>query len=343
MANQPNQFNARSDAAAQALKATMKDARTGEQVKPRGVPVDADGQPARPLPPEGSYARMAIERQRREAAANRPDLQHQLEQQPDVGQQTLPQGDPNAQQEQPQVADQLTPNVQRRFSELTQLIRQKDQELQQQLVTSKQLQESNAQTQKKLAEIEQRYQQLVQTNLETLDPDTRQQVLSDVRFQESMAEMESRLMAKFAPTIQSVANRAAQAELEAVAGKYTRFDLQVHGPLIEMFRERNPNCSVEQAFRAIAEPEELIGNQNGRAAAIPPVAIPRNGNAAPRYVPAEPKTTPEQELDQDRQRAFQLARSDKPEDKRFAGRAMDQFIKAKLGDKLPGQPNNRRG
>lgn len=333
-----NQFNARSDQAAHAIKATMKDARTGAQVQPRPVPVDQDGQPARPLPPEGSYARMAIEQQRQAAAANRPNLQQPVQASEEASVQ--PQGQPNGNpQEQPPEVDQLSPNVQRRFSELSTLLRAKDQELQQIKAQAQSLQ----QTQAKLAEAEQRYNSLVQQNLESLSPEDRQQVLSDVRMTEAMQAMETRLLAKVTPVLQGLQERTAQEDLSKLAAKYPGFNYEVHIPLIEIFRSRNPHCSVEQAFRAVAETEELQDGRSHRAAAPPPIAIQSNGNAAPRYVPIEPKTSPQQEIDELRQRAFALSRSDKPEDKRIAGRVMDEYLRKKMGDRLPGQPTQRRG
>jgi hypothetical protein len=342
MAPNNNQFNARSDQAALNLKAAMKDARTGAQIQPRPVPVDSDGQPARPLPPAGSYARMAIEQQRREAAANRPGLQDPV--QANAEMQVQPQQAPTVvQSEQPSEVDQLSPNAQRRFSEFSTLLRSKDQELQQIKAQAQQLQESSKQTQQKLAEMEQRYNTLIQQNLESLDPESRQQVLSDVRLTEALQAMETRLMARVSPVLQTMQDRSTQEDLHRISQKYDGFSYEVHVPLIQMFREKNPHCSVEQAFRAIAEPEELQGGRQDRAAAIPPIATPQNGNAAPRYVPVEPKQTPEQELEMDRQRAFQLARSDKPEDKKIAGRAMDELLRKKLGNRLPGQSSQRRG
>lgn len=335
------QFNARADQAALALKGGMRD-RNGQPLQPRQVQVDANGQPARPLPPEGSYARQAIERQRAAAAArmNPQDDAGQLP--PDAGAPPQPQGLPPQNQE-PLVAPE-SPNVQRRFSELSSLLRQKDQELQQALARSRQLEESQAQTQARLAAIEQNYNQMVNQNLDALDPDTRMQVLQDARIQEALAGLESRIMGRISPVLDGVRQRTLQADLTRLAERYPGFSAEIHLPLIEMFREKNPNCSVEQAFRAVAEPEEL-GVGQARAPAIPPIAVPTPGNGAPRYVPTpDPnKLTPEQEIEQDRQRAFALARSEKPEDRRQAGRAMDELLRRKLDGRLPtGMPNYRR-
>lgn len=320
----------------------MKNAITGEPIKPRPVPVDSDGQPARPLPPAGSYARMAIERQRQEASANRPNLQDNVQVNTELPVQ--PQGQPAVNPpEQPSEVEQFTPNVQRRFSELSGLVRSKDQELQQVKAQAAQLQETQKQTQAKLAEIEKRYATLVEQNLQSLDPDTRQQVLSDARFTEMLQATEQRLLATISPILQGVQERSTQQDLNALSSKYPGFSYEVHVPLIQMYRERNPNSSVEQAFKAIAEPGELVGERQDRAAAIPPIAIPTNGNAAPRYVPEAPKTTPEQELNELRQRTFALSRSDKPEDRKQAQRLMDELLRRKHGNKLPGSATQRMG
>lgn len=340
---QESQFNARADSAALALKGRMRD-KDGNALQPRQVQVDANGQPAKALPPEGSYARQAIEHQRA-VAAQRATAQAQepLPQLP--VQEVNPQPPVLPQHDQPPQDNGISPNAQRRFSELTQLLRQKDQELQQALARSRQLEEGQAQTQARLAAIEQNYNQMVSQNLDALDPDTRSQVLQDARLQEVMGGLESRIMAKISPVLQTVRERTVQADLERLAGRYPGFSFEVHAPLIEMFREKNPHCSVEQAFRAVAEPEELFGSQQERAPAIPPIAMPSSGNAAPRYVPqTDPnQLTPEQEVERDRQRAFALARSDKPEDRRLVGRAMDDLLRRKLGGNLPqGMPNYRR-
>jgi hypothetical protein len=343
MTTQPtSHFNARSDQAALALKAGLRD-RDGNPLQSRQVQVDAQGNPARPLPPEGSYARMQIERQQAAAAARQnPQIPEQV--QPAASEAPMPQGQPQVPAD-PSVTE-TSPNAQRRFSELTALVRQKDQELQQALARSKQLEESNAQTQSRLQAIEQNYQNMVNQNLDALDPETRLQVLQEAKLQEAIGGMEARVMSRIAPVLDSFQQRAVQADLERLSRKYPGFAVEVHLPLIEMFREKNPHCSVEQAFRAVAEPEELFGNQQERAAAIPPpIAMPSQGNGIPRSVPQQvvDNTTPEKELEASRQRFMELARSSKPEDRRAAQHAADDFIRRKLGSRLPtGNTNYRR-
>lgn len=336
--NQPSQFSARSDQAALALKARMKD-RDGNPLQPRSVPVDADGQPARPLPPEGSYARQQIEAQRAAAAA-RMNPQEPVPTQPAANNGHEPPRQPQPQPvEQP--AQEVSPNAQRRFSELTATLRQREQALQQAEAKSRQLEESHAQLQARLQSVEQNYQKMIGQNLEALDPETRAAVMQDARLTELVAGLETRILQRIDPMLKTVRERTAQDDLSRLASKYPGFRLDTHLELIEIFREKNPNCSIEQAFRAIAEPEELALNQE-RAPAIPPIANPSPGNAAPRYVPQpEPRRlTPEEEVEIDRQRAFELARSSKTEDRRHTGRAFDALIKSKLQARLPKGPQN---
>jgi hypothetical protein len=319
----------------------MKD-RNGNPLQPRSVPVDADGQPARPLPPEGSYARQQIEAQRAAAAA-RMNPQQPVPTQP-AAQNGQPQGQPPQQPNAEPPAQDASPNAQRRFSELTATLRQREQALQQAEARSRQLEESHAQLQARLQSVEEGYKKVIGQNLESLDPETRAAVMQDARMTELVAGIESRLLQRIDPMLKSVRDRAAQDDLSRLATKYPGFRLDTHLELIEIFREKNPNCSIEQAFRAVAEPEELALNQD-RAPAIPPIAMPSPGNAAPRYVPQpDPKQlTPEQEVELDRQRAFKLARSTDTLDRRDAGRAMDQLLRSKLAARLPkGPPSYQR-
>ena len=338
---QPSNFSARADSAALALKGKLSEANRQlgrPEIQPRSVPVGPNGQPAAPLPPPGSYARQAIEQQRA-AAAQRQAAQLQTPQ--DLGQQPeeqlQPQGAVTGDQ-QPQDQNQLSPNAQRRFSELTNTLRQKDQELQQALARSKALEETQAQTQARLAAIEARFNSVVNQNLDSLDPETRQQVLQEAAIAESAAQIEQRVMQRVAPIVDRVTTQAIQAELVAVSQRYPAFSAEVHGPLIEMFRKQNPNCTIEQAFRAVAEPDELAMGRQGRAPAVPPIAIPQSVNSAPRYVPQpqQPQRTEADEVEELRVRAFRLAQSTAPDDRRIAGKAMDAYMAKKLGGSLPG-------
>lgn len=248
---------------------------------------------------------------------------------------TQPNGQPDAPPE-PPADQQLTPNAQERFGRLTQTLRQKDQELQATIARQRQADQAAAEAVARAEAAEQRYQQLVQQNLDHLDPESRAAVLQEARLQEAVGQMEGRLMGRLAPVLDRVQTRFAQADRVALSQKYEHYSPQVHDPLIDIFREQNPNCSLEQAFRAIAEPEELQVRK-GRAPTPPPIANPAPGNGAPRYVPpASQQTSAEQEIEEDRKRAYDLARSTKPQDRRYVGAAFDKLIRSKYGTNLPG-------
>ncbi len=282
----------------------------------------------------GTYARQIIERQRAETERQRAASDPQSDAPPQEQPEPSPDGQPPAGQ-QPPADPQSTPNAQRRFGELTQTLRQKDQELQALAAKQRQLEEAAAAERSRAEAAEARFQTMVQQNLENLDPETRQRVMQEAQLEEGLARMESRLMNKLAPVLDATRERFTQSDLDRVAARYTGFDITVHGPLIEMFRERNPNCSVEQAFRAIAEPDELVTSA-GRAPEIPPIANPAPGNRSPRYVPQhQPQSTVEQEVEEERKRAFELARTTNARDRRHVGPAFDRLIKAKLGNAIP--------
>lgn len=312
----------------------MKDSKTGQPLQQRSVPVDASGQPERPLPPVGSYARQIIERQRAATAQRRAQSDPQPDAPPDEQQGAHNNGQSDAPPGQP-ADQQLTPNAQQRFGQLTQTLRQKDQELQATIARQKQTEQEAADARRRAEAAEARYQQLVQQNLDHLAPEDRAAVLQEARLQESMGQLEERLMGRIAPVLNGVTERNAQADRAKLSDKYEAYDPQVHDQLIDIFRERNPHCSIEQAFRAIAEADELTVRR-GRAPAVPPIANPAPGNAAPRYVPTQTQqTSPEQEIEQDRQRAYELARSTKAADRRHVGPAFDRLIRSKLGNTLP--------
>ena len=236
----------------------------------------------------------------------------------------------------PQADQQLTPNAQRRFGELTQTLRSKDQELQAAVARQRQTEEAALAAAARAEAAEQRYNQMVQQNLDKLDPESRAAVLQEAQLQEGLANLERRLMGRIAPVLGTMQDQAAQADRGRLSQKYHGYNPQIHDPLIDVFREKNLNCSLEQAFRAIAEPEELSVRKE-RASTVPPIANPAPGNGAPRYVPSpSQQTSPEQEIEQDRQRAYQLARSTKPLDRRHVGAAFDKLIRDKLGNGLPG-------
>lgn len=313
----------------------MKDSKTGQPLQTRSVPVGEDGQPEKPLPPEGSYARQIIERNRAATAQARAAMNPQFDAPPEE-QPGAPNGQPSEQPE-PPADQQLTPNAQRRFGELSQTLRQKDQELQATLARQRQAEQAAIEAAHRAEAAETRYQQLVQQNLEHLPPEDRAAVLQEARLQETMGQLEQRLMGKIAPVLDGIQSRAAQADRSRLSQKYQGYNPQVHDQLIDVFRQSNPNCSIEQAFRAIAEPEELVVSA-GRAPAIPPIANPAPGNRAPRYVPsASQQSSPEKETEEDRERAFKLARSTNAQDRRHVGPAFDKLIRSKLGGTLPGQ------
>ena len=100
----------------------------------------------------------------------------------------------------------------------------------------------------------------------------------------------------------------------------------------------NPNCSVEQAFRAIATPEELAPGGGGRATVIPPTLPPGNGSPQPRYLPApNSEKDPVQQMRVDAARAAELARSADPEDHKRSQLLFAQNIADRLGGSIPGR------
>ena len=139
-------------------------------------------------------------------------------------------------------------------------------------------------------------------------------------------------MGQLMPKLQKVEQTNVQAEMMRLGEDYPAFDIQIHGPLMDMFRGKNPHCSIEQAFRAIAEPNELISRTVASAAAVPPVVPPGNMGARPRYQP-EPtqQSNPEAELVEEAQRIRKLRESTDPGEQKMGMNLVHEHLKRRLG------------
>jgi hypothetical protein len=341
---QPQQsaFNQRSDTAALALKGQLSQqlsAMTGQRVDlpPTPVQVNEHGQPvgSEQIPPEGSYARQAWEQQRAARAQQEALAQHQRATYP----QGQPQGPEAAQLDQPQEQhEQVSQRTQERISSLVSQLRQKDQDyatLQQQLqqrdATASELQAQYQASQNQLHSI-------MQEHLEHLDPDTRAQVLADARIKQAVALSEQRILHAVAPRLDALQVRNDQLEKVSLSGHYQGYDPGVHDHLIDEFRRQNPNCSIEQAFRAVATPEELRVGGARPANPPPPMVPPGNGAATPRYLPQQnSQPDPVEQMRMDAAEAARLARSLDPADQKRAQALFDKNLRDRLSGVLPGQ------
>jgi hypothetical protein len=297
------------------------------------VEVDKDGKPPAPLPPQGSYVRQALELDRR--AHQQPIGDQPVAGTPDqaLDGSMAPRLDPQRQPPPATAADD-SPRAQQRIQELVGQLRQRDQELQVALESGKKASETAQQFQTRLASLEQQHTQMLQANLDHLDPDTRMQVMQDARMSQRLDEFQQQILAKIQPQLRTLETQAARNEMQALSDRYPAFDLQIHGNLIDMFRGKNPHCSIEQAFRAVAEPEELITRNAARAQAVPLILPPGNGElAAARYAPSNDrnKLQPEDELVEESRRIAALRRDTDPAKQKEGMRLLDQHLKRRLG------------
>jgi hypothetical protein len=323
-------FNQRADTAALNLKDQLGrelSAQTGQQVvlPPTPVPVNDEGNPVGAPPPEGSYARQAYDQQQQQRA---------MDYQREAAQQAYAPGAPTPAptQEPPQPPEQTSQRAQERITSLVSQLRTKDQEFQQ----LQQSQSQNATTveelRAKLTAQEQMMNQVMQQNLENLDPETRAQVMADARIGQAVAASEQRILAAVQPQLQTLQDRNHQLEKSRLSGRYQGYDPGVHDVLIDEFRRANPNCSVEQAFRASATPEELSVGGLRPANAPPPALPPGSGSTAPRYIPTpNQQEDPVQQIRDDAARAAELARSTDPQDQKAATQLWHKNLADRLG------------
>jgi hypothetical protein len=321
---EPSKFNERADGAAEALKQTMG-------IEPTKVEVGPDGRPPPAPPPPGSYAAMIREQQ----AAEAENRGNPLGDQPVSGtvdnmvDGSVAPPTPPADQQTPS-PEVESPNVQRRFQELTQRLRVAEQEKQAAEQQAKNLSSTNQELSTRLDAIEQQHQTLIQENLESLDPETRMAVMQDARMSELAAGVEKRILDSIMPHVQALEQGDTQRRMMELGKKYPAFDIQIHGPLIDMFRGKNPHCSIDQAYRAIAEEDELVTRTQTSSAPIPPTVAPGGaGNGMPRYVP-QPEPNPETEMIEDAQRIRKLRMSDNPDENKQGLRLADKNIQQRL-------------
>jgi len=323
---QQSAFNQRADNAALNLKDQLGreiSARTGERVvlPPTPVPVNADGNPAGPLPPEGSYARNQMEAEQQQAQfAPHPQAA------PAMGQ---PQPEPP---HQPQ--EQTSQRAQERITSLVSQLRSKDQEYQQLQQAQQQHATTAEELRAQLTAQKAMMEQVLEQNLDSLDPEARAQVMADARIRQAQAQSEQRIMRQIAPQLEALQTRNLQLEKQGLSDTYRAYDPMVHDVLIDQFRTRNPNTSVEQAFRAVATHDELTVGEYRSAHAPPPSIAPGSGSATPRYVP-NPTNQPDpiQQIRDDAARAAELARSTDPYDQKQATRLWNK----NLADRVFGQ------
>jgi len=196
---------------------------------------------------------------------------------------------------------------------------------------------TNEELRAQLTASNQQMQSLMQEHMEHMDPETRQQVLNNAQIAQAVAQAESRILQRVTPQLQELQVSNEQRERVQVSGVYAGYNPQVHDVLIDEFRKGNPNCSIEQAFRAVATPEELSVPGAGPRTAPPPAIAPGSGAPHPRYLPTPtPGNDPITQMVADRDRAAELARSADPEDQKKATALWHKNLTERLGLNVPG-------
>jgi hypothetical protein len=307
-----SQFNAQADTAAQKLRQNLIQKGAGI---PEGAPVEVgpDGKPPAPPPPEGSYVQRA---------------QQQVERAEQVVRDPEPPQEPTEPVEPP--PPEPSDNANRRIQELVAQLREKERALQEATSQSQQVGETAQQMQARLDELQRRHNEMIAERLDTLDPDTRTQVLASQQVEQAVQGLEQRIFQKIQPTLERFERRDEMIEMDRLANRYPGFNIETHGPLIKAFRERNRACTLEQAFRAVAEPEELVGT-TARATAAPPVVQPGSGQPRPRSVPEpQQQADPEAELVQEAQALKKLMREGSPEERSKADRLWHEHMKKRV-------------
>lgn len=319
-------FEDKSDAAARSLRERMG-------LSPSApVAVDAQGR-QKTEPPEGSYAAMAIEQQRARAAAQRATAQPQPVEPGPVDEQepAEPATSTNAaQQDAP--GEEGTSRLSKRFSELTAARREAERKAAEEAAARRDMEQRVAALEAERQALIEDRRRLQEAQLESLDPETRARVLAEASARQIGAEVERGIFQKIAPTLHELQRREREREVEQIANRYPAFDQALHLPLMDQFLSRNPACTLEQAFRAVAEPSELTIAEEKRATPrAPAVVTPRATSGGGRYQPAAPKEKSEEERRQEEvSRLRELSSSHDPAQRREADRHLRETLARRL-------------
>jgi hypothetical protein len=302
--NKPS-FAAQADSAATRLKAKMG-------LESRQVEVDESGNPLPPPPPPGSYAAMIREQSGEvaqtvavnEALASRQTVEDPVGSSPAEEQRYEP-----------------SENAQRRIKELIGQLKETKNLLESERARTKQ-------TEDELIELRRRQEEQIHEQMESLSREDRASVMEDQALRRMLAEQEK----KFRQQLDPLLTKARRDEMRDLASRYPGFNPEIHPELIEIFRQRNPNCTMEQAFRAVALPEELnVGFV--RPAVVPPTVAPRP-TAPPRSLPEQEIPQEQQEQDEMQQKLVEaraLASSPNAADRRSSDRLFRELLAKRTG------------
>ena len=341
------QFNSRSDSAAQKLKQQLNAQNRNNPgwtpLESAPVAVGPDGQPPKPPPPEGSYARQAYEQAQRDQPTQRqivgdqppagtPDQQADGSVAPPL---TGGQPTPAAPAEQPPQPPPLSENANARIQNLINELREKDRQIAE-LAAAR---TERDQMREQVSTLQQERERMMQQHLDELDPETRATIMAEARMRELLEQNNRSLMDQLQPQLATLHQQTKQTEYERLARKYPGFDLQIHPALIEQLRAKVPALTVEMAFKAVAEGDEAVTREQAAQVAVPPVVPAGNGASLPRYMP-EPQPDPDDELRDFQRRTTELIRSNDPAQQRQGMRDMDVLIRERLrGSSYPGKPS----
>lgn len=315
-------MNPRADSAAERLKTMM------------GLPQSKvrDANYSNQEPPEGSYAARALQKQRQEAAQRAEEMQDLQRIPPNVTNPgepgevpsdavTAPTGAPSAVEE-----PELSPRASERIAELARQRRDFEQRASIAESERQRLAQENEAMLSQLKRLQEEYHNVLQANLDHLDPEDRARVMAEANARQVADSVEKRILDKMQPIMDAIEQNNLQMELQRLAAKYPGFDLHAHATEIVAFKKANPSLSIEQAFRALASDEEIRTNASPQ---VPPVVAPRGTRGTSHIVEPPPKD-PNLDLIEERNRWRELARSASPEDRKQADKMLQDHLKKRL-------------
>jgi hypothetical protein len=309
-------FEDKADAAGKALKESLG-------LESKEVQVDGQGKEAQ-LPPEGSYARAAIEAEAENQPA--PTSAPPVEEVPEQPAAPEPAPLPPLEEE-----SAVSKRARERIEELARRRREEEQARIDAEARAERLEQQLEKERAARQTTESDYQRFLNEQIENMDPEDRAQVLQEARIRDMLAEQKRELLQQVAGPLNEMRERELNRELVLLAQKYPGYDHDVHSDQVRDFMKRNPSTTPEQAFKAIADDDVLFirpyGQQTSEGA--PQFIQPKGTQGTENYVPA-PQKDPDEELREKTREVHKLARISDPDAQREHRKELDALIKERL-------------
>lgn len=223
----------------------------------------------------------------------------------------------------PQVEPEPSARAEARIAELARQRREYEQRASAAEARSQELQQTIEALNSQQQQLQQQMQEMMQANLDHLDPEARAQVMAQASARQAADELKRIVMSEVQPIAEQLKMTNTQLEITQLASRYTDFDYEKHYDKVIAMKKANPNLSIEQAFHVVRA-DQADGAPS--ASSVPPVLSPRGARGS-EHIAEPPPKDPDLALREERDEWRRLARSGNPEERKQADRMLQEHLK----------------